>query len=103
MSPRSDGCPDHLQESTTAYTNSEKELIRIKGKSDTYMAKMAHQGKGMSEIRESAEGKKLGKKLQDAEDELQEAYERMKDANTAFAHKMPRQVGSRVRDGSGVG
>lgn len=53
-----------LQESATTYATEEKERDRIQGKYEAYVTKLTNVGKSMAEVKDSAEYKKLVKRLQ---------------------------------------
>jgi DNA-directed RNA polymerase sigma subunit (sigma70/sigma32) len=56
------------------------------------VSKLVHAGRSPLEARESAEARKLAKKLAEAEEEQQAAYDAMVEANVTFAQKMPKCV-----------
>lgn len=77
------------QDLTEAYRLQEKEYHRAQGRLQAFLEKGQKLGKAQSEMWESAEGKKLHKRLQEVESDLQSVDEKVMEANVAFNDKMP--------------
>jgi hypothetical protein len=82
--------PPFPQDAAVAYAGVEKEAGRVRGKLEAFEEKARKGGKSEADAYESAEGRKLLKKRDDAEDDLQAVAARMEAAQQAFNERMPR-------------